>query len=182
MKIISGIYKGRNLSGFDIDGTRPTMDRVKESLFAMIQDNIKESIVLDLFSGSGNLGIEALSEGAKEAYLVDKNIKACKIMKENITKIGIKNANILNVDYKKALMYFKDNNIKFDVIFLDPPYNTDLIDKSINLISNYNLLNDQGKIICESNVLDKIIYNNNYQKIKEKKYGDKWVVILEKIC
>lgn len=182
MKIISGIYKGRNLSGFDIDGTRPTMDRVKESLFAMIQDNIKESIVLDLFSGSGNLGIEALSEGAKEAYLVDKNIKACKITKENITKIGIKNANILNVDYKKALMYFKDNNIKFDVIFLDPPYNTDLIDKSINLISNYNLLNDQGKIICESNVLDKIIYNNNYQKIKEKKYGDKWVVILEKIC
>lgn len=182
MKIISGIYKGRNLSGFDIDGTRPTMDRVKESLFAMIQDNIKESIVLDLFSGSGNLGIEALSEGAKEAYLVDKNIKACKIMKENITKIGIKNANILNADYKKALMYFKDNNIKFDVIFLDPPYNTDLIDKSINLISNYNLLNDQGIIICESNVLDKIIYNNNYQKIKEKKYGDKWVVILEKIC
>ena len=134
MKIISGIYKGRNLSGFDIDGTRPTMDRVKESLFAMIQDNIKESIVLDLFSGSGNLGIEALSEGAKEAYLVDKNIKACKIMKENITKIGIKNANILNVDCKKALMYFKDNNIKFDVIFLDPPYNTNLIDKSINLI------------------------------------------------
>lgn len=182
MKIISGIYKGRNLSGFDIDGTRPTMDRVKESLFAMIQDNIKESIVLDLFSGSGNLGIEALSEGAKEAYLVDKNIKACKIMKENITKIGIKNANILNVDYKKALMYFKDNNIKFDVIFLDPPYNTDLIDKSINLISNYNLLSDQGIIVCESNVLDKITYNNNYQKIKEKKYGDKWVVILEKIC
>ncbi len=182
MKIISGIYKGRNLSGFDIDGTRPTMDRVKESLFAMIQDNIKESIVLDLFSGSGNLGIEALSEGAKEAYLVDKNIKACKIMRENITKIGIKNTNILNVDYKKALMYFKDNNIKFDVIFLDPPYNTDLIDKSINLISNYNLLSDQGIIVCESNVLDKITYNNNYQKIKEKKYGDKWVVILEKIC
>lgn len=182
MKIISGIYKGRNLSGFDIDGTRPTMDRVKESLFAMIQDNIKESIVLDLFSGSGNLGIEALSEGAKEAYLVDKNIKACKIMRENITKIGIKNANILNVDYKKALVYFKDNNIKFDVIFLDPPYNTDLIDKSINLISNYNLLSDQGIIVCESNVLDKITYNNNYQKIKEKKYGDKWVVILEKIC
>ena len=182
MKIISGIYKGRNLSGFDIDGTRPTMDRVKESLFAMIQDNIKESIVLDLFSGSGNLGIEALSEGAKEAYLVDKNIKACKIMRENITKIDIKNANILNMDYKKALIYFKDNNIVFDVIFLDPPYNTDLIDKSINLITDYNLLSNQGIIICESNVLDRIIYNNDYQRIKEKKYGDKWVVILKKVC
>ena len=182
MKIISGIYKGRNLSGFDIDGTRPTMDRVKESLFAMIQDNIKESIVLDLFSGSGNLGIESLSEGASKAYLVDKNSKACKIMRENITKIGIENAGILNMDYKKALMYFKDNNIVFDVIFLDPPYNTDLIDKSISLISDYNLLNDEGIIICESNVLDRIIYNNDYQRIKEKKYGDKWVVILKKVC
>ncbi len=182
MKIISGIYKGRNLLGFDIDGTRPTMDRVKESLFAMLQDNIKKSIVLDLFSGSGNLGIEALSEGAKEAYLVDKNIKACKIMRENITKIGIKNANILNMDYKKALTYFKDNNIVFDVIFLDPPYNTDLIDKSINLITDYNLVRNQGIIICESNVLDRIIYNNDYQRIKEKKYGDKWVVILKKVC
>ena len=70
----------------------------------------------------------------------------------------------------------------FDVIFLDPPYNTDLIDKSISLISDYNLLNDEGIIICESNVLDRIIYNNDYQRIKEKKYGDKWVVILKKVC
>lgn len=182
MKIISGIYKGRNLSGFDIDGTRPTMDRVKESLFSMIQNNIKGSTVLDLFSGSGNLGLESLSEGASEAYLVDKNIKACKIMRENITKINIKNANILNMDYARALTYFKDNNITFDVIFLDPPYNTDLIDKSINLITSYNLLKEQGLIICESNALDKIIYSNNYIKIKEKRYGDKWVVILTKVC
>ena len=78
MKVISGIFRGRNLDGFNIEGTRPTMDRVKESLFAIIQGYIKDSIVLDLFSGSGNLGIEALSEGAKYAYLVDKNIKCVK--------------------------------------------------------------------------------------------------------
>ena len=71
MKVISGIYKGRQIKGFDIDGTRPTMDRVKESLFATIQNYIKGSIVLDLFSGSGNLAIEALSEGASFAYMVD---------------------------------------------------------------------------------------------------------------
>ena len=81
MKVISGKYKGRKLDGFDIDGTRPTMDRVKESLFAIIQNYISESIVLDLFAGSGNLGIEALSEGAKYAYLVDKNIKCIKTQK-----------------------------------------------------------------------------------------------------
>ena len=76
MKVISGIYKGRNIEGFYVDGTRPTMDRVKESLFSTIQNYIKDSVVLDLFAGSGNLGIEALSEGAKEAYLVDYNKKA----------------------------------------------------------------------------------------------------------
>ena len=79
MKIISGKYKGRVLEGFDIAGTRPTMDRVKESLFAMIQSYLEDATVLDLFAGSGNLGIEALSEGAKEIYLVDKNKKSCQI-------------------------------------------------------------------------------------------------------
>ena len=85
MKIISGKYKGRKLDGFDIDGTRPTMDRVKESLFGTIQNYLDNSIVLDLFSGSGNLGIEALSEGASKAYLVDNNKKAIEIIKKNIT-------------------------------------------------------------------------------------------------
>ena len=89
MKIISGKYKGRNLEGFDIVGTRPTMDRVKESLFGTIQNYIDDSVVLDLFSGSGNLGLEALSEGAKYAYLVDHNHKAIKIINKNISTIGI---------------------------------------------------------------------------------------------
>ena len=84
MKVISGKYKGRNIKGYDINGTRPTMDRVKESLFAMIQDYLEDSIVLDLFSGSGNLGIEALSNNAKESYLVDNNRKAVKIINQNI--------------------------------------------------------------------------------------------------
>ena len=73
MRVISGLYKGRIIDGFDIDGTRPTQDRVKESLFGSIQDYLEDSVVLDLFSGSGNLGIEALSNGAKECYFVDNN-------------------------------------------------------------------------------------------------------------
>ena len=87
MKIISGKYKGRNLQGFDIIGTRPTMDRVKESLFAMIQTWLNDAVVLDLFAGSGNLGIEALSQGAKYAYLVDKNRKAYRVIQNRISKL-----------------------------------------------------------------------------------------------
>ena len=79
MRVISGKYKGKNLIGFDIDGTRPTMDRVKESLFGIIQNNIKNSVVLDLFAGSGSLGIEAISNGASEVYFIDNNIELIKI-------------------------------------------------------------------------------------------------------
>ena len=96
MKIISGKYKGRNILGFDINGTRPTMDRVKESLFAIIQNYIKDSIVLDLFSGSGNLALESMSEGAKEIYLVDKNKKAYKTILDNLNNFNIKEYHLLN--------------------------------------------------------------------------------------
>ena len=181
MKVISGLYKGRNIEGFFIDGTRPTMDRVKESLFSTIQNYINDSIVLDLFAGSGNLGIEALSEGAKYAYLVDYNKKAISVIKKNIETIGIENIKVLNMDYKQSLSYFNQNKIKFNLIFLDPPYKTDYIGKSLLLIDKYNLIEKDGIIVCESDNLDKIIYSDNYTKIKEKKYGDKYIVIIKKI-
>jgi 16S rRNA (guanine966-N2)-methyltransferase len=181
VKIISGKYKGRNLLGFDLDGTRPTMDRVKESLFGMIQNYVDDSVVLDLFSGSGNLAIEALSEGAKYAYLVDSNHKAINIIKKNIDTICISNTSILNMDYKLALKHLNDNNIKLDLIFLDPPYKTNYIEKSIELIDEYDLLADDGLIICESDSLDKIIYSDKYKSVKDKKYGDKYIVLLQKI-
>ena len=179
MKVISGKYKGRNIEGFTIDGTRPTMDRVKESLFAMIQNYINESNILDLFSGSGNLGIEALSEGAKSAVLVDSNFKAIKVINNNIKTISIDNVKVLNMDYKKAIEILDE---KFDIIFLDPPYKTNYIEESIKLITKYNILSDNGIIVCESDSLDKIVYDDNYRSIKDKKYGDKYIVILKKVC
>lgn len=180
MKIISGKYKGRNIEGHNLDGTRPTMERVKESLFAIIQNYLDGAVVLDLFSGSGNLGIEALSEGASFAYLVDYNKKASDTIKRNLNTIGIKDAEVINLDYKKALNYLKDK--KIDLIFLDPPYKTDFIEQSIKLIDEYNILSEDGLIICENDSLDKIVYPNNYEVVKDRKYGDKWVVILRKIC
>lgn len=182
MKIISGIYKGRNIEGYDIVGTRPTMERVKESLFATIQNDIKDSVVLDLFSGSGNLAIEALSQGASMAYAVDINPTAYKAIKKNIEKIDVKNCQTINASYQDAIMELSKNNIKFDIILLDPPYDTNYIEKSITCIEKYQLLKENGLIVCESDKLDKIIFPGTYKNIKEKKYGDKWVVILRKIC
>ena len=91
MKIISGTLKGRKINGYDIEGTRPTMDRVKESLFGMIQEYVKESLCLDLFAGSGNLGLEAISNGAKMCYFNDKNIKCIKTIQKNIVDFKRRN-------------------------------------------------------------------------------------------
>ena len=177
MRVISGKYKGKNIIGFDIDGTRPTMDRVKESLFASIQNKLKNSIVLDLFAGSGSLAIESLSNGSSKAYLVEKNNKLIDIIKKNISNID-EEVILINNDYKEALEYFKSKNIKFDIIFLDPPYKLNLIQDSLNKIINYNLLKDDGIIICE---YENEVFNINLNIIKEKKYGSKNIRIYKNV-
>lgn len=180
MRVISGLYKGRVIEGFDIDGTRPTQDRVKESIFSTIQNYIDESIVLDLFSGSGNLGIEALSNGAKECYFVDNNKKAVSVINGNINKLGIANGVVINDDYKNALDYFKNKKKVFDLIFLDPPYKFEYIDDIVKYIIDNNLLNKKGLIICEF----EHDINKDYKELelfKEKKYGYKKVIIFKKI-
>ena len=178
MKVISGKYKGRRLDGFDIDGTRPTMDRVQESLFAMIQNHIVNAVCLDLFSGSGNLGIEALSMGARESYFVDKNKKAFFTIKKNLEMIDCNSDTVFCMDYQKALKMFSDNSLLFDVIFLDPPYQTDFVSKSVSLIVSLGLLSKDGIIVCESDNIDKIEYPSCLEVVKMKKYGDKLVAIL----
>lgn len=176
MRVISGKYKGKKLLGFNIDGTRPTMDRVKESLFSIIQNNIKGSIVLDLFAGSGSLGIEALSNGAKSCYFVDNNIELINIIKNNV--VGINDEiNIIKSDYKNALKIFKNDNIKFDIIFLDPPYKLNLINECLNEIIEYNLLSDNGIIVCEYEAEN--VENNRLKLIKYKEYGTKKIKIFE---
>lgn len=179
MRVISGKYKGRSLEGFSILGTRPTMDRVKESLFAMIQNKISDSCCLDLFSGSGNLGIEALSEGAKKVYFVDKNRKAYATICRNLDKLGVGCDNVFCMDYIKALNYFASLNLVFDVIFLDPPYATDFISKSIFSIVDNHLLAQDGVIVCESDSLERIDIPPCLKIVKSKKYGDKVVAILQ---
>lgn len=173
MRVISGKYRGKNLVGFDIDGTRPTMDRVKESLFAMIQSKLKDSVVLDLFAGSGSLGIEALSNGAKTAYFVDNNIELINIIKNN-TKNMDEDIHILKSDYKNAIELLKNSGIKFDIVFLDPPYKLNLINDSIKRLLDSNLINDGGLIICEYEN-EEIV--NSLEILKFKSYGSKNISI-----
>ncbi len=172
MRIISGKYKGKILKGDNIEGTRPTMDRVKESLFGIIQNNINKSICLDLFAGSGSLGIEALSNGAKTCYFVDKNKIVIDVL--NINTKGVDGVVIIKNDYLNALKYFSDNKIKFDIIFLDPPYKLNLIKNSLTKIKEYDLLNKDGLIICE---YENEEFDIDYELKKEKKYGTKKIKI-----
>jgi len=181
MRVISGTLRGRKILGHDIEGTRPTMDRVKESIFGTIQNYVPDSIVLDLFAGSGNLGIEAISNGSKLCYFIDNNIEAINCIKKNAKTFNIEDkCNITLSDYKKALNTFHDNNMKFDIIFVDPPYKYEVIDKVINKIIDYNLLNDNGILVLEFE-FDKIKDNyNGLTLIKNKKYGEKSVYIYKK--
>ena len=180
MKVITGLLKGRNILGYNIDGTRPTMDRVKESIFSIINNYIKDSIVLDLFSGSGNYGIECISEGSKLVYFNDYNKECIKVINKNIDNFNIKDKSIiLNMDYLKCLKYLKENNIKFDLIFLDPPYKEHIIESIIIYLIENKLLNTNALIISEIEG-DKLKeeYNNLVLK-KYKKYGKKEVYIYE---
>ncbi len=173
MRVISGKYKGLVLKEYNVTGTRPTMDRVKESLFAMIQNKLKDSVCLDLFAGSGSLGLEALSNYSKEVYFVDKNKIITDNLKQNLSKINDKYY-IYNLDYKEALNKLKNNDIKFDIVFLDPPYDLHLINNSIKLLLEYNLLNKDSYIICEYRDEEIIC---DLELIREKKYGDKYIKI-----
>lgn len=176
MKVISGFLRGREIKGYTIDGTRPTMDRVKESMFAIIQDHIKDSVCLDLFAGTGNLGIEAISNGAKKCYFVDKNKTATKIMRETINKFNIEHkCEILNMDYSDALTYFKENRIKFNIVFLDPPYDNHVITEIFKTLYRNNMLKRNGIVICEYE--SDSIESEYFTVEKKKRFGCKKVGI-----
>ncbi len=176
MKIISGEFKGRIVKGYDIDGTRPTMDRVKESLFGMIQGSVKNSIVLDLFAGTGNLGFEAISNGASFCYFNDNNIKCTSLIEKFCSELRIKEkVRILKMHYDKALHFLLDNHVKFDIVFLDPPYKMECLNEIVNFILSNEMINKNGIVVCEVDTLYLDIHG--LEKIKEKKYGNKYIVI-----
>lgn len=183
MRVISGSARGKKLNSLEGLETRPTLDRVKEALFNIIQFDLKETVVLDLFSGSGALAIEALSRGAKNAVLCDKSQKAVQIINENLINTRLKSkAYVINKDYTIALNKLKKENIKFDIVFLDPPYKTDFALKSLEFIIENNLLNENGLIIIETNDKNKIEELKKYKDINvdTRKYGSVLIIFIRK--
>jgi len=173
LRIISGEAKGVKLKALKGMNTRPTSDKVKESIFNILVPYIEDSKVLDLFSGTGNLGIEAVSRGASHAYLIEKNRKCSDIIKENIikTKFNDKVTPIIK-DVYLALKMLNKAEEKFDVIFMDPPYLKGFIIPCLEEINNLDLLNNDGIIVIEHDIKDVIPEAvENIVKFKEKKYG-----------
>lgn len=170
MRIISGKMKGRKLISPKNDDVRPTADKVKEAVFSMIGEHLKDAVIFDLFAGSGCLGLEALSRGAKTCYYCDNSTGSIRLIKENIKICGADSQSEVFVgDFKKALSKAKE---KADVIFLDPPYEAGLIVPCIEAISELDILNDSGLIVCEhgkKEALPDEIFG--FYKYKEKKYG-----------
>ena len=189
MRIISGKARGTKIQTIESENTRPTLDRVKESLFNIIQNKIQGTNVLDLFSGSGALGIESLSRGANLAIFCDYNSEATKVIKQNLTKTKLQDkAIIYNEDYKKCIIDLKKKKLKFDVIFLDPPYKLDLAVDSLKLIIENDLLNENAIIIIETDQKDRD--KKEIQEIKDKykvdifderKYGRANLIFVRKI-
>lgn len=180
MRIISGSLKGRKLSGYDIPGTRPTMDKVKESMFAMIQDRISNSVALDLFAGTGSLGLESISNGAKHCYFVDRNPKCTKVITTDVDVFGIKNqATILTMTAQKAISYFQSGGIKFDLVFLDPPYKDFVIGDVLKNLQKKDLLNDHATLVCEMETNYEQLDDDAFLLLKSRQYGPKTVLIYE---
>lgn len=183
MRIISGTARGTKLYTLDGNNTRPTLDRVKESFFNIIQEKIQDSIFLDLFSGSGAIGIEAVSRGAKKAILCDNSKDAINIIRKNIEKTHLnEKIELFNVDYK-TLLNTKIHN-KIDIAYIDPPYESDFAVNSVKILLNKNVLNDNAEIIIETDSPERILERLSEMSINvidTRKYGRATLIFIKEI-
>lgn len=182
MRVISGSARGTNLETLEGNNTRPTLDRVKEALFNIIQCEVIDANVLDLFSGSGALGIEALSRGAKFCIMCDKSYEAIEIINKNVRKTHLEEkAKIIKNDYKKTLELLQGQ--KFDLIFIDPPYALNIGVDSIKIITKLELLEDNGIIILETDNEKRELENLNKLNVNVydlRKYGRVSLIFLNR--
>ncbi|MBQ8636793.1 MAG: 16S rRNA (guanine(966)-N(2))-methyltransferase RsmD [Clostridia bacterium] len=178
MRIISGNRRGHKLVGFEGENIRPTTDRVKESVFNLIQGFIADSSVLDLFAGSGALGFEAMSRGASEVIFVDAAKASVEVVSKNASSLNFgDNVRILNMTYQE---FFKTSKDSFDIIFLDPPYNKGFIEPVLVDIVENNRLNDGGIIVLESDDTDMHSEFDGLSVLKQKKYGRSYITVYQR--
>ena len=179
MRVISGKARGVNLKTPTGMATRPTADRVKEAVFSILQFDLPNASVLDLFGGTGQLGIEALSRGARCAVFVDERDDACKLIKENLKRTKLESqGTVVCSDYAAFL---KTTSQKFDIILLDPPYAEVFLENSLNLITQIDILQSGGIIVTER-PLEKALLGDfpGYSRSKDYKYGKTLITLFHK--
>ncbi|MBQ2938317.1 MAG: 16S rRNA (guanine(966)-N(2))-methyltransferase RsmD [Clostridia bacterium] len=181
MRIISGTARGTKLYTLEGKATRPTLDRVKESLFNIIQNEIVDSVFLDLFSGSGAVGLEAASRGARKVILCDKSKDAIKIINKNIEKTHLKEkVELYNLDYE--LLLNSKIKEKIDIIYIDPPYDSDFAIKAVDIIVKKELFNENSTIILETDEEEKTLKELKKIEVKitdKRKYGRAILIFLK---
>ncbi|MBS4804067.1 MAG: 16S rRNA (guanine(966)-N(2))-methyltransferase RsmD [Clostridium sp.] len=179
MRIIAGKARGRKLIPPETIETRPTLDRVKEAMFSIIQNYIQDAVVLDVFAGTGSLGLEAASRGAKEVYLVDKSNTTYPLLEKNIENLKFKDFCFpLNMDSYDALKILSKKEKVFDIIFIDPPYCKEMIPKAIEIIKENNMLDKDGIIVTKIDSIEEIYEGyKDIQNVKSKKYGNTTVCL-----
>ena len=174
MRVIAGKFKGRQLSTLKGRDVRPTADRVKKSLFSIIQREVIDSDFLDLCAGSGNIGIEALSRGARTVTFIDRNARSIKTIRRNLVQCGVaandSRAIILRMDVLKGIDYLSKRRKLFDILFLDPPYHDEILLQSLQCISE---LSNDGTIIAEHHRTH-LLPDNSHRLIRfrQEQYGD----------
>ncbi len=170
MRITSGEFKGRKITVPPDDRIRPTSGKVKEAMFSLLMNDIAGSAVLDLFSGTGNLGLEALSRGAARCIFADNSRRSLDITRENIKHCGAEDrSTVIAGHYRKVLASLDE---QMDVIIMDPPYNMGMAGEALQLTAANNVLKKSGAVVAEHHVYEKLRDGyGNLVKVKERKYG-----------
>lgn len=181
MNIVGGILKGKKIITLEGKDTRPTLTRIKENIFNILQNyrQFDALVVGDVFAGSGSLALESLSRKAKFAYLNDNNLEACKIIKKNIANCHFDKVTLVsNLDYQT---FFKTFKAKLDLLFIDPPFaNITCQQWIIDYCEKNNLLNSQALIVLETNVyLKDLLLSSDFTMLSEKKYGKIYITIIQ---
>ena len=179
MRVITGKARGVQLKTPEGMLTRPTADRVKEALFSIINFDIPGASVLDLFGGTGQLGIEALSRGAKSAVFVDMREDSCKIIRENLRRTKLENqGKVIRSDYMDYLRRCKE---KYDIILLDPPYAEVFLENSLKCIAEIDILHSGGIIITERPLEKELTFEyEGYSRSRDYKYGKTLITLYRK--
>lgn len=181
MRIISGKAKGRKLLPPATDVTRPTLDRVKEAIFSMLYDKTEDAVVVDVFSGTGSLGLEAASRWAKKVYLFDRDDESFSRLSQNVKNLEFEDFCFpIKGDSYRSLERLIQKGEIFDLIFIDPPYAKEMIPKAIEIVSENKGLKEDGLIVCKIDSKEEIYQGNgDIDLVRQKKYGNTTVLFYE---